>query len=233
MPLKEEAKEDRYANSLIFGAMSDKDREHLLKQGQRSHYKKGQTLFTRGEEGSWFLLIQEGIVEVSVISLGGRKSVLNLMEKNEVLGEIALLDRRERSADAVAKTDVSGIVLNRHTVIDYLKKNTDACFGVIETLCDRVRNASDMFETLALTSAGARLARCVLRFAEKWGVSDGAGSIRIEHTISQSDLGEFSGIARENVNRYIKSWSNEGLLSFNKGEITLHDMQRLRKIAEL
>jgi CRP-like cAMP-binding protein len=231
--LKEETVEERYAGSLIFGAMSDKDRVHLLKQGQTIRYKKGQTLFSRGEEGTWILLIQEGVVEVSVVSLGGRKSVLNLMEKNEVLGEIALLDRRERSADAVAKTDVLGIALNRQTVTNYLKKNIDACFGVIEMLCSRVRNASDMFETLALTSAGARLARCVLRFAEKWGVPDAEGAIRIEHSISQSDLGEFSGIARENVNRYVKSWSNEGLLSFNKGEITLHDTQRLKEIAEL
>jgi CRP-like cAMP-binding protein len=73
----------------------------------------------------------------------------------------------------------------------------------------------------------------VLRFSEKWGMPDANGAIRIEHSISQSDLGEFSGIARENVNRYIKSWSNDGLLRFNKGEITLLDTQRLREIAEL
>ena len=231
--MNKETADDRYSKSLIFGALADKDRDQLLKQGQRSHYKKGQTLFSRGEDGTWILIIEEGVVEISVVSLSGRRSVLNLMEKNDVLGEIALLDRHGRSADAVARTDVSGIVLNRHTVIDYLKKDTDACFGLIETLCSRVRNASNMFETLALTSAGARLARCVLRFSEKWGVPDADGAIRIEHTLSQTDLGEFSGIARENVNRYIKSWSNDGLLSFNKGEITLLDTQRLREIAEL
>jgi CRP-like cAMP-binding protein len=231
--MNQETADDRYSKSLIFGALADKDRDRLLKQGQKSRYKKGQTLFSRGEDGSWILIIEEGMVEISVVSLSGRRSVLNLMEKNDVLGEIALLDHHGRSADAVARTDVSGIVLNRHTVIEYLKKDTDACFGLIETLCSRVRNASNMFETLALTSAGARLARCVLRFAEKWGVPDADGAVRIEHTLSQSDLGEFSGIARENVNRYIKSWSNEGLISFNKGEITLLDAQRLREIAEL
>ena len=231
--MKEETVEDDYAKSLLFGALAEKDRDYLLKHGQKSDYKKGQSIFSRGEEGDWILLIQQGVVEISVVSLNGRKSVLNLMEKDEVLGEIALLDRRERSADAVAKTDVSGIVLTRQNVIDYLKHNTDACFGVIETLCSRVRNASNMFETFALTSAGARLARCVLRFSEKWGVADANGAIRIEHTLSQSDLGEFSGIARENVNRYIKSWSNDGLLRFNKGEIMLLDTQRLREIAEL
>ena len=231
--LKQETVESSFINSQVFGALADGDRDHLLKQGQPTRYKKGQTIFSRGDEGDWILVIQQGIVEISIVSLGGRRSILNLMEKNEVLGEIALLDRHERSADAVAKTEVSGIVLHRNHLVDYLKNNPDACFGVIETLCSRVRNASNMFETLALTSAGARLARCLLRFSEKWGVPDTNGAVRIEHTISQSDLGEFSGIARENVNRYIKSWSNEGLLNFSRGEITLLDTQRLREIAEL
>ena len=225
--------EDDYSASLVLGALDKEHREQLLKLGQQCHYSKGQTLFSRGEEGDWILLIQQGVVEISVVALNGRKSILNLMEKNEVLGEIALLDRHKRSADAVAKTEVTGIVLHRGIMIDYLKKNTGACFSVIETLCARVRNASSMFETLALTSAGARLARCILRLSEKWGMNTADGAIRIDHSISQSDLGEFSGLARENVNRYIKSWSADGLLNFNKGEITLLDVQSLRDIAEL
>ena len=233
MVLKQQISESDYASSLILGALAEEHRVRLLQLGQPAHYKKGQTLFSRGEQGDWILLIQQGVVEISVVALNGRKSILNLMEKGEVLGEIALLDRQQRSADAVAKTAVTGIVLHRGNVVDYLKKNTDACFSVIETLCARVRNASDMFETLALTSAGARLARCVLRLAEKWGVTASDGSVRIDHSISQTDLGEFSGLARENVNRYIKTWSGDGLLSFSKGRITLYDPQRLRAIAEL
>ena len=94
--MKEDTVENDYAKSLLFGALSEQDRDYLLKQGQNSHYTKGQTIFSRGEEGDWILLIQQGVVEISVVSLNGRKSVLNLMEKNEVLGEIALLDRRSR-----------------------------------------------------------------------------------------------------------------------------------------
>ena len=43
----------------------------------------GEVIFARGDEGSWALLIEEGLVEISVMSLGGRKSVLNHMEKGD------------------------------------------------------------------------------------------------------------------------------------------------------
>ena len=64
------------------------------------------------------------------------------------------------SADAVAVSDVKGTIISRQAVFEMLENDTDACFSIMETLCARVRNASDMFETLSLTSSSARLARC-------------------------------------------------------------------------
>ncbi len=219
--------------SLILGALSSDEREALLTRGHKRSYSKGEVIFSRGDEGAWALLIEAGMVEVSVMSLNGRKSVLNHMEQGEILGEIALLDGAERSAEATALNDVTGIVLRRDALLDLLKNNNDACFSIIETLCARARNASEMFELQSLTSANARLARCLLRVAEKWGESMPDGSIRVEQTFSQSDLGELAGIARENVNRHLQAWAQEGLLEFDKGQIRLLQPDALAEFAEL
>ena len=221
-----------YSDSLIFGSLSFADQRALLAAGRKCHFDKDETLFVQGDEGGWMLLIEAGTVEVSVMASDGRKSVLNHLEAGSILGEVALLDRHGRSAHAVALTPVSGIKLGRQAVIDFLKKNNDACLAIIETLCGRVRNASSMFETRALTSAGARLARCLLRFADQWGVVGKNNSILIEQNISQTLLGEFAGVARENVNRYLQAWTQEGTLLYKKSGITLLDMKRLKALAE-
>ena len=216
----------------ILDVLAERDRQFLLDQCQRKHYSKGEYLFSKGDEGSWVLLIHEGMVEISVTSINGRKSILALMEPGEMLGEISLLDRQPRSADAVAKTDVSGMVIHSHTMLSFLHNNPDSCMSIIETLCKRVRNASDMFETQSLTNAGARLARTLIRIADKWGTSDQHGHITIDQTLSQSDLGDFAGIARENANRYIKTWTRDELLRVDQGVITLIDRDKLMVIAE-
>ena len=59
-----------------------------------------------------------------------------------------------------------------------------------------------------------------MRVAHKWGEELADGSIHIEQHFSQSDLGELAGIARENVNRHLQHWVQEGLLLFDKGDIT-------------
>jgi CRP-like cAMP-binding protein len=220
-------------DSLILSALPPAERSALLARGSRRSYRKGEIIFSRGDEGSWALFLEEGMVEVSVMSLNGRKSVLNHMEKGEILGEIALLDGQPRSAEAVAGSDVSGTLVRREAVVAALKKNNEACFSIIETLCARVRNASEMFELQSLTSGNARLARCLLRIAQKWGAENEDGSIHIEQNFSQSDLGELAGIARENANRHLQAWVQEGLIRFDKGDITLLEPEVLEEYAEL
>ncbi len=219
-----------YADSVIFSTLSPLHRQHLLKGAKLKHYKKGEAIFSRGDQGDWMLIIESGVVEISVVAMDGRKSVMNYMESGEVLGEVAILDNQDRSADAIALEETSGLIVHRHTFKAYLEKNNDACFAIIETLCKRVRNASDMFENRSLTAASARLARCILRIAEKWG-EEHDDTLVINHPISQSDLGDFSGIARENVNRYIKNWEKENILSFKKTGIVLLNIDKLEELA--
>jgi len=223
----------RYNSNPIFSALAETDLRALIGRGRSKSYKKGETIFLRGDEGAWVLLLEEGLVEISVVSLNGRKSILNLMEKRDIVGEIALLDSEPRSANAIAKTNVTGIVLSRSTMMQFLRDNPKACFEIIHTLCKRVRNTSDLLEAQSLPNANARLARCILRLAEKWGEIAEDGSTRVSQQLSQTELGEISGIARENVNRYINAWTKSSILKFDKGIITVLNEVQLEEIAEI
>ncbi len=222
-----------HPDSIILNAFELKDRRALLAKGKSRNYEKGEVIFSRGDEGSWVLLIEEGLVEISMVSITGRKSVINHMEKGEILGEVSLFDQEGRSAEAVALTPVSGTVVTRQSVFEMLKNNNEAYFPIIKTLCTRVRNASDMFETLALTSANARLARCLMRMADKWGQRNTDGSIQIKQHFSQAELGEVAGVARENVNRHLQGWVHDQLIQIEEGDIILLDPDKLSDIAEL
>ncbi len=224
---------ERYTTNPIFAALTEDDLRELISRGRNKTYQKGETIFLRGDEGAWVLLLEDGLVEISVVSLSGRKSILNLIERYDIVGEIALLDNEPRSANAIAKTDVSGIILSRATMMDFLRDNPEACFEIIHTLCKRVRNTSDLFEAQSLPNANARLARCILRLAEKWGEPTADGATRVTQHLSQTELGEISGIARENVNRYLNAWTKSAIVKFDKGIITVIDEAQLAAIAEI
>lgn len=220
------------SSSVLLSSLSDADRETLLAHAHRAAFTSGQMIFSRADPGDTLLLIEEGRIEISITSFSGRKSVLNHMGPGEALGEIAMLDGGLRSADAVAATDVRGLVIHRRDVMAFLGDRPQALFALVSELCGKVRNASEMFATQAQTEAPSRLARALIRLADRWGEETPAGTLLSAERFSQSDLGEFSGISRENVNRRLRGWAEDGLIEMTPQGIALKDVRALHDLAQ-
>ncbi len=191
-----------------------------------------QTIFLEGDPGALLILIESGRVEISTTSLMGRKSVLAYMGAGEVLGEIATLDGGARSADAVASNAVTGLALSRENVLEYISVRPEIAKAVIVELCRKVRNASEMFATQSIIEGEPRLARGLLQLFDKWGAESADGTTVLEERFSQQDIGEFSGLARENVNRQIKAWSEVGVLRSDGRQLVLLCRETLEHLAE-
>lgn len=225
-----ELKDARLSGVLVSAIGPDGCRA-LFSDARPATFAAGQTIFSAGQSGTDLILIDAGRVEISVTSLTGRKSVLAYMGPGEVLGDIAALDGGERSADAVAANAVSGLVLSRENVMNFILSRPELAKAVIIELCRKVRNASDMFMTQSIVEGEPRLARGLLRLFEKWGTQADDGTAILAERFSQQDIGEFSGLARENVNRQIKAWVDEGILRYDGRRLILLDSDALSDLA--
>lgn len=220
-------------DSVLLSSLDDVERAALLSHGQRRNFRAGESIFLRGDEGASMLIITDGRVEISITAMNGRKSTLNHMGPGEVLGEVALFDQGTRSADATAATKVEALNLSRRDVSRFLQDHPDATLALIGELCAKVRNASDMFEVQSQVAADTRLARCILRIGEKWGDETEDGEVRISTAFSQTDIGELSGLARENVNRHMKAMIEDGLIRMDGRKMTITDVEGLSDLAEI
>lgn len=219
------------STSILLSAMTPADHRDMFAQARTKTFSAGQSIFVEGEPGLDVILITEGRAEVSVMSASGRKSVIAQMGPGEVLGEIAALDGGPRSASVVAVGDVSGLVLSRANIMSFVAERPDIARAVIAELCRKVRNASEMFVTRSVVEGGPRLAMALLRLFDKWGAPDGDALV-LTQRFSQSEIGDFSGLARENVNRYVKTWTDQGILGQGDGALVLLDLARLARIAD-
>ncbi len=218
--------------SILLAAMDAADCRALFETSHRKLFPNGSTIFQEGEPGSTVILIESGRAEISITSLSGRKSVLAHMGPGEVLGEIAALDGGPRSATATAASDISGRVLSRQNILKFVSDRPNVSSAIIAELCRKVRNATDMYSVQTVTEGGQRLARALLRLFDKWGEPQGEET-RLTEKFSQADIGEFSGLARENVNRHVKAWAEEGILRVDGRRLTLLDRDALVDLADL
>src|ERR1700674_4555654 len=86
----------------IFGELSPSLVELLGSKATTRVFHRGATIFAKGDKGNGLFAVLRGLVKISASSPDGREAVFNLIHAGEVFGEIALLDGRQRTADAVA-----------------------------------------------------------------------------------------------------------------------------------
>ena len=96
-------------------------------------------------------------------------------------------------------------------------------------LCGRVRATSDFIERLAFQNLPARLARLLLKLAATQDrPPDG---VRINQKLSQQEIGNLVAASRESVNKQLRLWRTEGLLTIKQGYITLLQPVALSQLA--
>lgn len=103
------------------------------------YFPAGHRFFSTGDHGEVMYVVTSGEVD---IVLRGR--VLETVGTGSVFGEMAIIDDRERSAEAIAKTNVKVVVID-HTRFMYLTRN-DPSFAlkVMKIVTTRLRRMDDM-----------------------------------------------------------------------------------------
>jgi len=132
----------------------------------------------------------------------------------DVFGEIALLDGKSRTADAVASEPTVLFMILRRDFLSFLERTPAVSIRLVELLCERVRWMSERVEEATLMPLHTRLARRLLALAEDFGA---------EVTASQEDLAVFVGATRESVNRQLQVWRRAGIVDLGRGRLRVVD----------
>jgi len=93
-------------------------------------YKDGQIIFREGSYGDWIYVVLSGSVEVSKM-IGGRKSIITVLEPGEVFGELGYLgtiDKRTATVRAIGETTIG--VIDR----TFLDKEINKLSGYFRTI---------------------------------------------------------------------------------------------------
>ncbi|GMG82043.1 Crp/Fnr family transcriptional regulator [Paralimibaculum aggregatum] len=208
-------------------------RRRLVERAHRKVYPKGEVIFRRGDAGDSVFVIETGRVEISLTGNSGKRAVLNYVGPREVVGEIAAIDNSTRSADVIAATATTGLLIQYRDLRDALLSDPEAMLVVMTELCSKIRSSIDAFELASHREAAARLARCLVRLGEKFGRAGEDGTVTVATSLSQSDLGDLAGLSRENVNRHIKRWTADGVIDSADGSLVIRDAEGLRALAGL
>ena len=193
---------------------------------RRRSVPKGTVIFQKGDPGVGLIGVLSGAVKISVASADGRDIVLNIIREGEVFGEIALLDGRARTADATAMSDCELMTIERREFIPFLRSQPDVTLKLMEILCSRLRRTSEQVQEVTFLNLSTRLAKTMIRLAEKAKDSDRGGKV----TITQREISQIVGRSRESTNKRLRAWQKSGWIRLERGSVTVLKPEKLEHI---
>lgn len=213
-------------------------RELVLSTVETMRLPKGAVIFRTGDESGGLYEVVEGKVKLSryaedVPTRPQRdESMLMLSGPGQLFGEIAVFDGGLRVATA---TTVTPAVLRHYApeVLDTLiRSNVDIGYAVLRHVAYRLRFTLERNHDLSRYDRSARVARTIVRLAERFGTYSDDGVLVVRHDLTQGELGSLTGVSRETVSKVLTKLSKRGLLRCSVGTIEILDEDGLRRVAE-
>jgi len=200
--------------------------DHITTYVRRRSVPKGTVIFRKGDPGVGLIGVLSGAVKISVASADGRDVVLNIIREGEVFGEIALLDGRARTADATTMSDCELMTIERREFIPFLRSQPDVTLKLMEILCSRLRRTSEQVHEMTFLNLSTRIAKTLIRLAEKAKDSDRGGTV----TITQREISQIVGRSRESTNKRLRAWEKSGWIRLQRGSVTVLKPEKLEHI---
>jgi CRP-like cAMP-binding protein len=105
-------------------------------------YRDGEVIACQGEEGDCMFVVQDGEVDI-VVDDHGTEVLLRTARRNEVLGEMAIFERKPRSATIRARGRVRVLSLDKRNFLRRINEDPSLAYRLIETSSRRVRELSE------------------------------------------------------------------------------------------
>jgi CRP-like cAMP-binding protein len=106
-------------------------------------FESGQVIFNEGDVGTEAYLLRSGYVTVTKLE-EGKTVELATRGPGEILGEMALIDDKPRSASVIAKTRVEAEVITRADLKDMLAHAPEPLVTILHQLLVRLRDANEL-----------------------------------------------------------------------------------------
>jgi CRP/FNR family transcriptional regulator, cyclic AMP receptor protein len=203
----------------------------LATQVRIGRWARNQTVLRKGDPGNAMMIVASGRVKIVSIAENGRERILNIIEPGESFGEMALLDGEPRCADSVAIEPTVALIVGRKQLDGLLQDNLAFVQRVIADLCQRLRKTTSLVEDSLFLDPATRLARRLRALAQDIGTtSEGETDVVLEG-LTQKDLADAVGLTRESVNKVLRAWQAEGLVSLERRTVILKNPAALSRIA--
>ncbi len=134
-------------------------------------FAQGDVIFKELDPGHEMYVIIDGKVEIRKTTSPTSSKTLIVLGRGDIFGEMAIIDKKKRSATAMSVADTKLLVLNDHLFEATLERNSDFARKMILILSERLRRANSAIQQSLVTNREHHVINGIVQYAEEYGVA--------------------------------------------------------------
>lgn len=200
----------------ILSSLREIELDTLFCNGQQESYEKNTIIIDEGDHSNSAYIINSGRVKVFLSDEQGKEIVLSELKAGEYFGEMALIDKNERSAGVMAMEYTKLTVISQKNFRECLQSNPDISERIMLGLVANLREANKKISSLVFMDAYGRVRNMLLELAE-----DQDGLLVVDEKPTHQHMANVVGASREMITRILKNMVAEGHISIEGKRILI------------
>lgn len=211
----------------FFEGLSQKQYDELARIAVDRSYKRGQVIFSEGDEGKGFYVLIEGKAKIFKLSPEGKEQILHVLGPGEPFGEAAVFAGQPFPAHAETLEKSRTLFFPRDAFIELIKTDPSLALNMLAILSRRLRKFTVLVEDLSLKEVPARLAAYLLYLS-----GEQAGSDDLKLDIAKNQLASLLGTIPETLSRVLTRMTRQGLIHIDGSHIKIVDRLGLEDLVQ-
>lgn len=207
--------------------------ELFIEHGSITRVERDYHIFQEGERAEEIFLIKSGNVHISQQTESGKELTIRICGQGVVIGENALfcnLTYHSTTAKATVLTELYSLpkskielLLTQHSslFVEYMKW----------VQVENIKNQTRMRDLVLHGKKGA-LFSTLIRLVNTYGEKKEDGTYFINIALTNTEIANLCATSREMINRMLNDLKNHGIISFEKGYITVLNYAFLKREIE-
>ena len=214
-------------------AFQNKMVELFLQHGQIIRFEREHHIFQEGERADDIFFIKHGAVQINQQTESGKELTLRICRNGVIIGENAMFCHIQYHSTTAKATEPSElIVLSKSKLEVLLTGQPSLLIDYLKWMqVENIKNQTRMRDLVLHGKKGA-LFSTLIRLANTYGEKREDHSIFINFSLTNTEIANFCATSREMINRMLNDLKNHHILSFEKGFITIHNLDFLKKEIE-
>lgn len=203
----------------------------LLKCSMTFHkVAAGSYLFWEGDPTGKLYFIQQGHAKTFKSTNDGKEFTLALFQNGDLFGEPRIRETSRYKYNAkVSEESIIG-VLEQQDIDRLLTQPGDLAIQFMKWMGIMHSMTQTKLRDLLLYGKPGALASTLIRMSNSYGKPVDGGGILISHKLSNTELANIIGTARESVNRMLNKWKSKDIIDLENGYIIIHNLTYLQNI---